>query len=428
MKAAAKLHGKGIVHCDISPDNLLFTGDGKLCLIDLGAAARRGGERTEKELKPGYAPMELYQDKEKIGPWSDIYALCAVWYEMVTGRKVPSAPDRLKKDSLKPPSEYVSVPAEMEEVFLRGLSLEIQRRYFSMENLWKDLGTEEIKSDQNSEAVRREWGDLWIEITTSVERISVPGGRTGKIRRRLKTAAFFCLGLLSAAALLGAGLYGYAKTHPEEMLEAALEQEREQMKTDEFKEVKARDSREYEQAVALLEEQAYSVDRYDYADYYHLLEAAIEGWEYGSSARDCFPVRSETMERAVQVYINEDNERTEDFAGSVTIYHRDWYPIEASLNQSVTLRHGETRIQIYSDYVTGWVTELWMQGDEKTAAAFLRNMIPVVCQETYLTEEEIEEILASVRESGDYQSISLNAKCSLFIGSNNGKISVNISP
>lgn len=97
MKAAAGLHSKGIVHCDISPDNLLFAADGKLSLIDLGAAARKGGVRTEKELKPGYAPMELYQEKEKIGPWTDIYAFCAVWYEMVTGRKAPAAPDRMKR-------------------------------------------------------------------------------------------------------------------------------------------------------------------------------------------------------------------------------------------------------------------------------------------------------------------------------------------
>ena len=96
MKAAAGLHSKGIVHCDISPDNLLFAADGKLSLIDLGAAARKGGVRTEKELKPGYAPMELYQEKEKIGPWTDIYAFCAVWYEMVTGRKARCA-DRMKR-------------------------------------------------------------------------------------------------------------------------------------------------------------------------------------------------------------------------------------------------------------------------------------------------------------------------------------------
>ena len=51
MKAAAGLHSKGIVHCDISPDNLLFAADGKLSLIDLGAAARKGGVRTEKRIK-----------------------------------------------------------------------------------------------------------------------------------------------------------------------------------------------------------------------------------------------------------------------------------------------------------------------------------------------------------------------------------------
>lgn len=428
MKAAAGLHSKGIVHCDISPDNLLFAADGKLSLIDLGAAARKGGVRTEKELKPGYAPMELYQEKEKIGPWTDIYAFCAVWYEMVTGRKAPAAPDRMKKDTLKPPSEYVRVPAGMEEVFLRGLSLEIQRRYFSMGNLWKELDIAGEPAGLSDEEVRREWGDLWIRITTSVERISVPGGRTGKARRRLRTAALVCLGLISTAVLLGGGLFVYVRTHPENVLEFSLEQDRERIKTEEIREVRTRDSEEYGRAVSFLEENAYLVNRYDYSDAYHLLSAAMNGWEYGNSARAVFPVQMETMERAVQVYMGVETERTEDTTGYVIVYHRDWYPIEEYMNRHVTLRYGETSIQIYSDYVTGWVTEISLLGEQDMAVTFLRKMLQTACRETYLTEKEIEEILTAVQKTEDYQSISLNAKCSLFVGSYDGKISVSISP
>ena len=99
MEALMHLHSRGILHGDISPDNLLFDKNGSLKLIDFGAALQKGETRREKNLKEGYAPVEQYQDKEKIGPWSDIYALCAVWYEMVTGHKVPSAPERAKKEN-----------------------------------------------------------------------------------------------------------------------------------------------------------------------------------------------------------------------------------------------------------------------------------------------------------------------------------------
>ena len=135
IETAAALHSRGIIHCDISPDNLIFDGEGRLNLIDFGAAVEKGESREEKELKAAYAPMELYQEKEKIGPWTDLYSICALWYEMVTGRKVPSAPERLQKDSLQPASAYVKTDPVQERAFLRGLQLEIQKRYFSGENL-----------------------------------------------------------------------------------------------------------------------------------------------------------------------------------------------------------------------------------------------------------------------------------------------------
>ena len=78
MKAAAGLHSKGIVHCDNSPDNLLFAADGKLSLIDLERAARKGGVRTEKEFSLDMRRRwSFIRKKEKIGPWTDIYAFCA---------------------------------------------------------------------------------------------------------------------------------------------------------------------------------------------------------------------------------------------------------------------------------------------------------------------------------------------------------------
>ena len=70
-----------------------------------------------------------------------------------------------------------------------------------------------------------------------------------------------------------------------------------------------------------------------------------------------------------------ETERREDTTGYVIVYHRDWYPIEEYMNRHVTLRYGETSIQIYSDYVTGWVTEISLLGEQDMAVTFLRKML-----------------------------------------------------
>lgn len=81
--------------------NLIFNKEGQLKLIDFGAAKNKKKEKEEQYCKGGYTAPEQYLEKEFVGPWSDVYSLCAVWYEMLTGIKVPPAVERLQKDRLK---------------------------------------------------------------------------------------------------------------------------------------------------------------------------------------------------------------------------------------------------------------------------------------------------------------------------------------
>lgn len=411
MEAAAGLHRRGIVHCDISPDNLLFRGDGKLCLIDLGAAAKKGGPREEKELKPGYAPVELYQDKEKIGPWSDIYALCAVWYEMVTGRKVPAAPDRLKKDSLKLPSEYVSVPAEMEEVFIRGLSLEIQRRYFSMENMQAALGDSEREKDEED---RRIWGELWIQITTEVERHSASKEKRSRVWRRAKRILAVLLIFLSVAGTVMGGLWGYARTHPKKVLAYRLKQDRAEMMTSEWKTVEMRDSKEYEEAIDYLEEHAYEVTEDERgAKDYSLLQAAMEGWKYSEDPGECFAVKNDTAEMAVEIYFGEYEEKESEFFGAVYVSTLPYYPITTTEWQTDTYRYGDKSVKIRFDEKTGWVNEFSMHIKKEEIKKFLPKFLNVFAPETDLSNEEIKELSGYLKAEEDSVYISLNANCNL---------------
>lgn len=96
----AEVHRFGMIHGDISPENILITQDGEIKLIDFGAARsfRQGSDNKERKiyLKPNYAPYEQYTQKPCQGPWTDIYALAATFYFIVSGRKMLDALSRAK--------------------------------------------------------------------------------------------------------------------------------------------------------------------------------------------------------------------------------------------------------------------------------------------------------------------------------------------
>ena len=86
----AQLHGQGLIHRDLKPDNILIRKDGSPILIDFGAV-KSHGHSTEVVFTPRYAPPEQLSDALMQGPWTDIYALGATMYEMIQGEPPPDA-------------------------------------------------------------------------------------------------------------------------------------------------------------------------------------------------------------------------------------------------------------------------------------------------------------------------------------------------
>lgn len=87
----------GIYHRDLSPENILIKDDREPILIDFGNAksyVRDSGKSLSVVLKPGFAPPEQYTGKNQ-GPWTDVYSLAGIFYFIVSGKKIPQAPDRL---------------------------------------------------------------------------------------------------------------------------------------------------------------------------------------------------------------------------------------------------------------------------------------------------------------------------------------------
>ena len=145
IKSLEKIHTQGLIHRDISPDNIRLSGNG-VKLLDFGAA-RTVSVISKKSLsvmlKPGYAPYEQYFSTGEQGYWTDVYALCATMYKCITGVTPEEAPARMTNDSLKTPSALgINISPIIEKALMKGLSVSAKDRYRSMTELIQGLNGE----------------------------------------------------------------------------------------------------------------------------------------------------------------------------------------------------------------------------------------------------------------------------------------------
>lgn len=129
-------HRKGILHRDIKPANIylarLETGNVRPILLDFGAARFAIGERSKSIsmiVTPGYAPYEQYQSKGELGPWTDVYGVCATMYHTATGLLPPPATDRMMTDELTNPATIGGLSAQFSNLLLRGMAIRPQDRF-----------------------------------------------------------------------------------------------------------------------------------------------------------------------------------------------------------------------------------------------------------------------------------------------------------
>ena len=137
LDALKEVHKVNVLHRDISPDNIFINQKGQVILIDFGAARQAIGEKGRSLsiiLKPGYAPEEQYRSKGVQGPWTDIYAVGATLFHLVTGQQPPEALERLVEDSMQSPSELGAVLSENEELALyKALAVRAGDRFQAVE-------------------------------------------------------------------------------------------------------------------------------------------------------------------------------------------------------------------------------------------------------------------------------------------------------
>ena len=144
LRDLGQLHRSGVIHRDISPDNIMWMPDGTLKLLDFGCArSMEGGRSMTVLLKHGFAPIEQYRTRGQ-GPYTDVYALAATVYYAITGQVPPSAMDRLEQDSLQSPIALgADITVQQETGLLWALSVQPQARPQSMDELAGMLFKEE---------------------------------------------------------------------------------------------------------------------------------------------------------------------------------------------------------------------------------------------------------------------------------------------
>ena len=178
MKDLAVIHEQGLIHRDISPDNLLVGLDNRLHLIDFGSVSVANPNETKTVtviLKAGYAPPEQYLANGHIGPWTDVYGLCGTIYYILIGKPPVDALLRMQnrtEDFFKLPENSDIKPYQW-NVIIRGLSLEYSERYNSVKMLYQSLTTPEITEEPITVMMTKSSENIPVTNSNSIEN-SIP--------------------------------------------------------------------------------------------------------------------------------------------------------------------------------------------------------------------------------------------------------------
>lgn len=128
-EALKVVHGNGLLHRDIKPDNIYLEKTGRVVLIDFGSARNFASGQSSKHTRlvtPGYAPLEQYATQATLGPYTDIYALGATLHHALTGQQPPDAVSRTTGAQLAPLP--ANMPRALRSAVEAAMQVEVVKR------------------------------------------------------------------------------------------------------------------------------------------------------------------------------------------------------------------------------------------------------------------------------------------------------------
>ena len=150
ISAMEQVHAFGLIHRDLSPDNIMLLPDGSVKILDLGAAkdlSINSGASSMQVAKSGFSPLEQYIQRGGSGSWTDVYSMAATIYYTLTGKMLPSAVERLEKDTISWDFPVLNrLPAQAREALKKALAVQAKDRTQTMEALEKGLFAEPAKA------------------------------------------------------------------------------------------------------------------------------------------------------------------------------------------------------------------------------------------------------------------------------------------
>jgi serine/threonine protein kinase len=178
LDATKAIHDKNHLHRDIKPDNILITPENEAILIDFGTAKFHdesndsGNTSTLVLLSHGYSPPEQYSNQNKKDKYTDIYALGATFYFMLTGEKPLQATDRTINE-LKPISSFnPNLSKQVENAIMKAMELNPIKRFLTVKELENAISqtTKTIKPiDEKNQLVFID-NKKWMTKNLSVQR------------------------------------------------------------------------------------------------------------------------------------------------------------------------------------------------------------------------------------------------------------------
>lgn len=225
IQALIQIHKRGILHRDISPENIMVGTDNQFHLIDFGAASYENSHITKTItviLKSGYAPPEQYLSDGKQGAWTDVYALAATMYYALTGITPTDSIRRMQTDDL--PSLITLTPLEQwqADAIEKGMQLSAALRYQNIESFYQALRISPMQQNVIYEnIVQSSIENNKTIIKPIAEHKSY---RLLLVRKRVLLFSFIILGLIGMF-LLGNQLLSQGSSMPANVSNPATEEE-----------------------------------------------------------------------------------------------------------------------------------------------------------------------------------------------------------